>query len=79
MPVTFDSDGRAMIGEDGLERIREYMASDTAPDSPLRDIAREYLATGAHGPFVDRLVFASLCDLVQEMDARIKALERDED
>lgn len=74
--VGFDSTGRALIGEDAKERIREYIASDAAPATPLKRILDSYMEAGASGEFVDRLVAAVYADALADMDARLKRLER---
>jgi len=69
-----------MLGEDALDRIRAFVASDAAPDSPLRTMAESYLSSGSqYGPLEDRLTLSVLCDAMREMHRRISALERDED
>jgi len=66
-----------MLGEDALERIREFVASDAAPDSPLRTMAQSYLSSGSqYGPLEDRLTLSVLCDALAEIDSRLKAIER---
>ena len=76
----FDTVSRSLIGEDALAVIREFAASDAAPDSPLKGIAMDYLANGAgFGPLENRLALAMLADTIGALDARLKRLERRED
>jgi len=67
-----------MAGEDALAVIRQFAESDTGPITPLRTMALEYLQHGGYGELETRLVFAAVCDTLQQLDSRIKALERDE-
>ena len=78
--TSFDTLPRSMAGEDALAVIRQFVSSGIIPDSPLRSMAESYLESGAaFGELESRLVFAALCDTLQQMDARLSALERRED
>ena len=77
--TSFDTVPRAILGEDCLQVIREFVQTDVIPESPFQSMAQSYLDSGsAFGELEARLTFAILADTIGAMDARIKALERDE-